>query len=106
MCRSRSTQTVRFDHLTYEEDAIGVTFFKSKTDQFGMERRDPKHVYANPYQPETCVFLALGIYLTCNPTITPEFVFPGVNQRDRFGKALQRLVETINERGRRNICML
>ncbi|KAH9102598.1 hypothetical protein AeMF1_020832 [Aphanomyces euteiches] len=62
-----------------DEDAIGVTFFKSKTDQSGMKRRDPKHVYANPNQPETCVFLALGIYLACNPTITPDFVFPGVN---------------------------
>ncbi|ETV65002.1 hypothetical protein H257_18206 [Aphanomyces astaci] len=44
MCRSRSTETVRVDHLSDEGDSIGVTFFKSKTDQGGTKRRDPKHL--------------------------------------------------------------
>ena len=35
MCRSNSTQTIRFDHLSCEDDAIGVTFFKTKTKQEG-----------------------------------------------------------------------
>ena len=36
MCRSNSTQTIRFDHLSCEDDAIGVTFYKTKTKQEGI----------------------------------------------------------------------
>ncbi|ETV90302.1 hypothetical protein H310_14881 [Aphanomyces invadans] len=31
MARSKSTETIQLGHLSYEEDAIGVTFFKSTT---------------------------------------------------------------------------
>lgn len=99
MCRSRSTQTIRLDHLSFEEDALGVVFYKSKTDQGGMKRRDPKHIYANPMEPTTCVMLALAVCLSCNPTLVNGFLFPGSNQRDRFGKTLQRLVGVINDSG-------
>ncbi|ETV69096.1 hypothetical protein H257_15066 [Aphanomyces astaci] len=93
MCRSKSTSTVRIDHLTDEGDAIGVTFFKSKTDQGGTKRRDPKHVYANPLRPETCCILALALYLACNTQHDSGNLFPGSAQRDRFGRGLSQLVE-------------
>ncbi|KAF0708114.1 hypothetical protein AaE_013347 [Aphanomyces astaci] len=35
MCRSKSTETVRFDHMSCEDDSIGFTFFKTKTNQEG-----------------------------------------------------------------------
>ncbi len=35
MCRSKSTETIRIDHISGEEDAIGVQFFKTKTSQEG-----------------------------------------------------------------------
>ncbi|KAF0712028.1 hypothetical protein AaE_012150 [Aphanomyces astaci] len=92
MCRSRSTETVRVDHLSDEGDSIGVAFFKSKTDQGGTKRRDPKHVYANPLQPETCCILALAIYLACNSAHDSGNLFPGPSQRDRFGRSLNQLV--------------
>ncbi|RHZ01932.1 hypothetical protein DYB37_013815, partial [Aphanomyces astaci] len=92
MCRSRSTATVRIDHFSDEGDALGVTFFKSKTDQGGTKRRDPKHVYANPQQPGTCCILALAIYLACNPEHDSGDLFPGSAQRDRFGRSLSQLV--------------
>ncbi|KAF0704091.1 hypothetical protein AaE_015112 [Aphanomyces astaci] len=92
MCRSRSTESVRIDHLSDEGDAIGVTFFKSKTDQGGTKRRDPKHVYANPMRPETCCILTLGIYLACNAQHDSGNLFPGKSQRDRFGRSLCQLV--------------
>ncbi|ETV79837.1 hypothetical protein H257_07053 [Aphanomyces astaci] len=92
MCRSRSTATVRIDHFSDEGDALGVTFFKSKTDQGGTKRRDPKHVYANPQQPGTCCILALAIYLACNPEHDSGDLFPGCAQRDRFGRSLSQLV--------------
>ncbi|RHY44149.1 hypothetical protein DYB38_011537 [Aphanomyces astaci] len=83
MCRSRSTETVRVNHLSDEVDSIGVALFKSKTDQGGTKRRDPKHVYANPLQPETCCILALAIYLACNSADDSGNLFPGPSQRDR-----------------------
>ncbi|KAF0730075.1 hypothetical protein AaE_009325 [Aphanomyces astaci] len=92
LCASRSTESVRIDHLSDEGDAIGVTFFKSKTDQGGTKRRDPKHVYANPMRPETCCILALGIYLACNAQHDSGNLFPGKSQRDRFGRSLCQLV--------------
>ncbi|RHY51693.1 hypothetical protein DYB30_013928, partial [Aphanomyces astaci] len=92
MCRSRSTATIRIDHISDEGDALGVMFFKSKTDQGGTKRRDPKHVYANPMQPETCCILALAVYLACNPEHDSGSLFPGAAQRDRFGRSLSQLV--------------
>ena len=92
MCRSSSTATVRIDHFTDEGDALGVTFFKSKTDQGGTKRRDPKHLYANPMQPESCCILALAMYLACNSEHDSGKLFPGASQRDRFGRRLSDLV--------------
>ncbi|KAH9113936.1 hypothetical protein AeMF1_011949 [Aphanomyces euteiches] len=94
MARSKSTETIRFDHLSCEDDAIGVTFYKTKTKQEGTTIRDPKHCYANPLKPAVCLFLALGVYLTCNSTIKPGCLFPGSKQKERFGKSLGRLLST------------
>ncbi|KAF0741617.1 hypothetical protein Ae201684_003296 [Aphanomyces euteiches] len=81
MCRSQSTETVRFDHISSEEDAIGFTFFKSKTKQEGETIKDPKHCYANPFKPSVCLFVALGVYLACNSQIPSENLFPGSRQK-------------------------
>ncbi|RHY54550.1 hypothetical protein DYB38_008516 [Aphanomyces astaci] len=89
MARSKSTETIQLGHLSYEEDAVGITFFKSKIDQDGSKRRDPRHIYANPLQPHTCAFLALGLYLDCNPMLAAGALFPGSSQRTRFGKGLK-----------------
>ncbi|KAF0702353.1 hypothetical protein AaE_015995 [Aphanomyces astaci] len=95
MARSKSTETIHLDHISFEEDAVGVTYFKSKTDQSGSKRRDPKHIYANPSSPAICSFLALGIYFACNPTMATGALFPGARQRDRFGKALKALAHAV-----------
>ncbi|ETV92137.1 hypothetical protein H310_13391 [Aphanomyces invadans] len=87
-----STASVRIDHFTDEGDALGVTFFKSKTDQGGTKRRDPKHLYANPMQPESCCILALAMFLACNSEHDSGKLFPGPSQRDRFGRRLSDLV--------------
>ena len=77
MCRSKSTETIDFDHISNEDDAIGVVFHKTKSNQSGKGAKDPRHIYGNPFQPDTCWMLALGIYLACNPTIQPRRLFPG-----------------------------
>ncbi|RHX99652.1 hypothetical protein DYB36_013962 [Aphanomyces astaci] len=95
MARSKSTETIQLDHISFEEDAVGITYCKSKTDQAGTKRRDPRHVYANPSSPAVCAFLAFGNYFACNPTLTSGALFPGARQRDRFGKALKTLVLSV-----------
>ncbi|KAF0718364.1 Aste57867_1745 [Aphanomyces stellatus] len=35
MCRSKSTETIRFEHMSCEDDAIGFVFHKTKTSQEG-----------------------------------------------------------------------
>ncbi|ETV78719.1 hypothetical protein H257_07565 [Aphanomyces astaci] len=83
MARSESTEAIHIDYISFEDDAIGVTYFKSKTDQTGSKRRDPRHVYTNPSSPAICAFLALGMYFACNPTLNNGSLFPGASQRDR-----------------------
>ena len=102
MCRSKSTETVRLDHLSLEEDAIGVTFFKTKSDQEGKKTIAPRHCYSNPMKPTTCVFLALALYLACHPQLKSGKLFPGGKQRDRFGKCLSKMLGfKVTKKGKR-----
>ena len=102
MCRSKSTETVRLDHLSLEEDAIGVTFFKTKSDQEGKKTIAPRHCYSNPMKPTTCVFLALALYLACHPQLKSGKLFPGGRQRDRFGKCLSKMLGfKVTKKGKR-----
>ncbi|KAF0775917.1 hypothetical protein AaE_000383, partial [Aphanomyces astaci] len=59
----------------------------------GTKNKDYKHCYANPFKPAICLYVALGVYLSCNNRITPTELFPGANQKDRFGKSLAALIE-------------
>lgn len=66
-----------------------------KNDQSGERPSDPRHIYANPLQPEVCPILALGIYLMCFPCDTSSNqLFPGSNQDDRFGNTIRRVLST------------
>ncbi|KAH9139324.1 hypothetical protein AeRB84_016405 [Aphanomyces euteiches] len=87
MCRSQSTETVRFGHISSEEDAIGFTIFKSKTKQEGETNKDPKHCYSNPLKPSVCLFVALGIYLACNSQITSNSLFLDHDKRIDLARA-------------------
>jgi hypothetical protein len=77
--------------MKWDNDALGVTFAKSKTDQEGDHPKDAKHIYANPHLPAICPILSLGIYLLCNPDLRQnegKQLFPGGNQSSRFSKIL------------------
>ena len=51
-------------------------------------RKDPRHVYANPENPEICCILALDIYwLNFGFDSSTKSLFPGQNQYERFRKA-------------------
>ncbi|DBA00050.1 TPA: hypothetical protein N0F65_003716, partial [Lagenidium giganteum] len=43
--------------------------------------------------PSTCWILALAVYLVSNPTLQPEKLFPGANQKARFRKVIGKLLQ-------------
>jgi integrase len=92
MCRASNAVNIRFSHLEWKEDALGVYFAQMKNDQTGERPRDPRHVYANPLNPSICPILAFGLYLICFPNVLEESdLFPGGSQYERFRHNLNSL---------------
>ncbi|CAN0449226.1 unnamed protein product, partial [Phaeothamnion confervicola] len=53
--------------------------------QTGDRPRDPRHIYANPFMPEICPFLGLGLYLLAfRAGCQDRKLFPGHDQYQRF----------------------
>jgi hypothetical protein len=61
MARSCSIADLRTHHFHWENDSLVIDMSKQKADQSG-EKVTPKHVYANPWQPEICPILALALH--------------------------------------------
>ncbi|KAH9150902.1 hypothetical protein AeRB84_006361, partial [Aphanomyces euteiches] len=57
MARAVSVASVRYDHITWEGDAMVIKFGRMKNDQEG-KLCYPKHVFANPKQPAICAVLS------------------------------------------------
>ncbi|DAZ96838.1 TPA: hypothetical protein N0F65_008269 [Lagenidium giganteum] len=93
MCRSQSVETIHLSHLLPADDSIGCVLVKTKTNQAGSGPKDPRHLHANKYSPSTCWILALAVYLVSNPTLQPEKLFPGANQKARFCKVIGKLLQ-------------
>ena len=92
MCRASNTSTIRLQHMNWFADALCILFAHQKNDQDGSRPRDPRHVYANPLNPEICPILSLGIYFLCTTfTDASAALFPGTDQYDRYQKGLKRL---------------
>lgn len=66
----------------------------TKSDQGGEREssKDPRHVYANPLQPEICPILSLAMYFATYPEVRGNVLFPGRVQDDRFSKQLAKVL--------------
>ncbi len=93
LCRSHNTAAIHLSHLKWFDDALQVYFPRMKNDQAGERSAHPRHLYANPHQPETCVILALGIFFLCHP-VEGVALFAGNDPQQRFLKTLKRLLRT------------
>ena len=93
MSRSANTVKIRFPHMEWRGDAMQIFFAPQKTDQFGERPRDGRHIYCNPFIPEICPVLALGLYWTTLEFSSEESLFPGESQYDRYRKILKRLLQ-------------
>jgi hypothetical protein len=51
MSRVSNDLGMKFGHLEWENDSMVSYFGQMKNEQFG-EKRDPKHIFANPIMPE------------------------------------------------------
>lgn len=94
MCRVSNVAAIRAVHLTWDGDALVIHTVKHKADQEG-ERTDPKHCYANPFNPATCIITSLAVYFSvCGyPKDATELVFEGNRQHERFVDAIRRILE-------------
>ena len=59
--RSVNIATSNLSHMGVFEDALTIQFPKSKSDTVGA-REHVMHFYSNPYNYQSCLFFAIGIY--------------------------------------------
>ena len=64
VCRALNTSSIHLHHMEWREDSLRVYFAHMKNNQTGERKRDPRHIYSNPYVPVVCPILALSIYLS------------------------------------------
>jgi hypothetical protein len=98
MARSVSVAHILYEHIGWEEDALTITIGKTKGDQEG-KNTFPRHIYANPAQPEICPILALAIYVFCKGYQregSATLVF-GTSGQDRFSKWLRNICQKHND---------
>jgi len=81
-------------HLQWSDDALLIFFAHEKTDQTQSKPGDPRHIYANPHQPEICPILSLGLFFLVNDVTDNRcnFVFSGDNQYCRFHNGLSEFI--------------
>lgn len=64
--RVASTGEVMLEHITWQNDCLKLTHYKTKSDQDGStSKHTPKHIYANPKDPLICPILGLGLLALC-----------------------------------------
>ena len=62
MARCISNASLMQNHLGFGGDCMEVVFAKHKGDTEG-KNQEPKHCFANPFEPEICVFTSMACYL-------------------------------------------
>jgi hypothetical protein len=97
--RSNSVANLRTNHIIWENDAMLVDMSRHKADQTG-ENTTPKHIYANPYQPEICPILAMGLhFFSISYRETGEDhskIFVGTLPYDAFSRWLRETLTSID----------
>ncbi|ETV70773.1 hypothetical protein H257_13856 [Aphanomyces astaci] len=90
MARAVSASTLRYEHVSWKNDALEIQYGVMKNDQDG-HMSFARHVYANPLNPEICPVLSLGVLLFtrgANLPGSPSLVF-GYNAKEHFSTWLR-----------------
>lgn len=97
-CRSSNTKTIHYHHMGWVDDSLKVYFAHMKNDQSGERPRDPRHMYANPFDCRVCAILSVFTYfLVYPPSSTQSYLFPGNDQYNRYNKFLKTMLESKRE---------
>ena len=91
MARSVSVGSIMFQHISWEGDSLLITTPKHKGDQEGNNCY-PKHVFANPVNPNICPVLSMAILIFSSGWRrdgAKHMLFTGSSTEARFGKWLR-----------------
>ena len=109
MARSVSIDPLGFHDMKRGTNSIKITWDNSRTDQAG-EKVPPKNTHANPCEPATCSFLALGVWMnmSCEHSMESEKLFLGMGKTgsaaNRHCKNLGRIFKDRNEEVEKFVC--
>lgn len=93
MCRVNNVIELNLAHMEWRDDSLVVFFSQAKNDQDGEKSQVPKHIYANPLQPEICPILSLAMYFLCYPLAIDQVkLFPGKDPYNRYAKQIGTLL--------------
>ena len=92
--RSEATESISFSQMTWESDHLKIYFARHKSDQIGLNKDEARHVYSNPCCPVVCPVRALASYCLAFPLVFIDGgkLFPGSDQKSRFGKSLHKIL--------------
>ncbi|KAF1791912.1 hypothetical protein GQ600_1675 [Phytophthora cactorum] len=93
MCHTGNSVSIRYEHLEWDEDSLAVWFGHMKNDQEGDRQCDPRHIFANPMEPDICPILSLAIYFAVVGFSKTSLLFPGQNQYDRYSRILKSVMD-------------
>ena len=88
-CRTNNTEAIVMRNIEWSGDALRIYFGITKSDQEG-DRKDPRHIFANPDCPQICPVLSLAMLLAdrSNVYCPTDRLFFGGSQSSTFSKAL------------------
>ena len=90
MSRSQNAVTICKGRLKTEGDSLVIYFAHQKNDHTQSMSDFGRHIYANPFNPEICPILSLGLYIVERGIFYSDLqqIFPGNKQGDRFNRIL------------------
>lgn len=85
MTRIGDTSDIRYEHLSFETDHIVVIIPRNKADPTGELTATGKSVYPNPFFPEICAFLTIGIVVMSRGSFKRlERIFMGTKSEENI----------------------
>ena len=96
--RSDNIDDLLLSLMDWENDSMTVQFGTTKSDQTGEKTGEKKHIFANPFKPELCTILALGVYTWCKRRGpgSGQKLFDGDEQNKRYYEILVCAVKDID----------
>lgn len=93
MGRANNVASISYQAMDWSNDALTITYSRSKSDPGGVHSGNEKHLYANIFQPDICPILAIAIWVFSSSK-QGDFLFPGTFEEDRYRCSLKKLLNS------------